>query len=92
MPDRERKLQAIKDLKNLNLLYQVYVPMEIFDVTGQVVITLQDNCELIAKTAANVFEGKECDEEKIKKFIKSVLSQIALSNTLIKTRLETLTK
>ena len=46
--------------------------MEIFDVTGQVVITLQDNCELIAKTAANVFERKECDEEKIKEFIKSV--------------------
>ncbi len=87
-----RLLQAIKDLKNLNLLYQVYVPMEIFDVTGQVVIALQDNCKLMAKTAANVFEGKECDEEKIKKFIKSVLSQIALSNTLIKTRLETLTK
>ena len=87
-----RLLQAIKDLKNLNLLYQVYVPMEIFDVTGQVVIALQDNCKLMAKTVANVFEGKECDEEKIKKFIKSVLSQIALSNTLIKTRLETLTK
>lgn len=85
-------MQAIKDLKNLNLLYQVYVPMEIFDVTGQVVIALQDNCKLMAKTVANVFEGKECDEEKIKKFIKSVLSQIALSNTLIKTRLETLTK
>lgn len=87
-----RLLQAIKNLKNLNLLYQVYVPMEIFDVTGQVVITLQDYCELIAKTAANVFEEKEYDEEKIKKFIKNILSKIALSNTLIKNRLEILTK
>ena len=87
-----RLLQAIKDLKNLNLLYQVYVPMEIFDVTGQVVISLQDNCELIAKTAANVFEEKECDDEKIKRFIESVLSQIAISNTLIKNRLEILAK
>lgn len=87
-----RLLQAIKDLKNLNLLYQVYVPTEIFSVTGQVVIAMQDNCELIANTAVNVFEGKECDEEKIKKFIKNVLSAIVLSNTLIKNRLETLTK
>lgn len=87
-----RLLQAIKDLKNLNLLYQVYVPVEIFSVTGQVVIAMQDNCELIAKTAVNVFEGKECDEEKIEEFIKSVLSAIVLSNTLIRNRLETLTK
>lgn len=86
-----RLLQAIKELKNLNLLYQVYVPIEIFSVTGQVVIAMQDNCELILNTTANVFEGKECDEEKIKEFINSVLAEIALSNTLIKNRLEVLT-
>ena len=44
---------------------------------GKVVTTMQDNCELIAKTTTNVFEGKECDEEKIKEFIDSVLSAIA---------------
>ncbi len=87
-----RLLQAIMDLKNLNLLYQVYVPIEIFSVTGKVVTTMQDNCELIAKTTTNVFEGKECDEEKIKEFIDSVLSAIVLSNTLIRNRLETLTQ
>ena len=32
-----------------------------------------------------------CDEEKIKEFINSVLTGIALSNTLIKNRLEVLT-
>lgn len=87
-----RLLQAIMDLKNLNLLYQVYVPIEIFSVTGKVVTTMQDNCELITKTTTNLFEGKKCDEEKIKEFIDSVLSAIVLSNTLIRNRLETLTQ
>lgn len=84
-------MKAITELKNLNLLYQVYVPIEIFSVTGRVVIAMQNNCELISKTTTNVFEGKECDEEKIKEFINSVLTGIALSNTLIKNRLEVLT-
>ena len=86
-----RLLKAITELKNLNLLYQVYVPIEIFSVTGRVVIAMQNNCELISKTTTNVFEGKECDEEKIKEFINSVLTGITLSNTLIKNRLEVLT-
>lgn len=46
----------------------------------------------MARKKENESKKVGCDEEKIKKFIKSVLSQIALSNTLIKTRLETLTK
>lgn len=87
-----RLLQAIKNLKNLNLLYQVYVPVEIFSVTGQVVSTMQDNCKLIEKTAVNVFEGKDCDEVKIKEFIKGILSAIALSNALIRNRLDTLSQ
>lgn len=45
----------------------------------------------LSELATNVFEGKECDEEKIKEFINSVLTGIALSNTLIKNRLEVLT-
>ena len=87
-----RLLQAIKDLKNLNLIYQVYVPVEIFSITGKVVVSIQDNCELIAQTAVNVFGGTDCDEKKIRAFNKQTLNTICMSNAFIRNRLETMSE
>lgn len=87
-----RTLQAIKNLKNQNLIYQVYVPIEIFSITGDVVVTLQDNCDLISETAANVFEQKMCDKEKINKFVEDILKAVAMSNAFIRNRLENISK
>lgn len=86
-----RLLDSVKKLKNLNLLYQVYVPIDIFSVTGKVVVAIQENCDLISDTVMNVFEDKKCDEEGIKEFIDYILAEIAWSNTLIRSRLQDLT-
>lgn len=87
-----RTLQSIKDLKNLNLVYQIYVPTEIFSITGNVIESIQDNCELIRETAVKIFEQKECDEERINKFVKEILGAVAMANAFIRNRLEQLSK
>lgn len=86
-----RLLDSVKKLKNLNLLYQVYVPIDIFSVTGKIVVAIQENCDLISDTVMNVFEDKKCDEEGVKEFIDYILAEIAWSNTLIRSRLQDLT-
>ena len=87
-----RALQSIKDLKSLNLIYQIYVPIDIFSITGNVIKCLQDNCELISETASKVFEQKECDENKINKFTEDILLAVATANAFIKNRLNQLSQ
>ncbi len=85
-----RILQSIKDLKNLNLVFQVYVPIEIFNITGDVYAYLQDNCDLMKDIVLAVFDRKECDVTEIEKFKDKSISLICLANATIRNRLENL--
>lgn len=87
-----RILTTMMELKNLNLIYQVYVPFDIFSITADVVSAIQNDCELVEKTAINVFEGKNCDEEALDNFVNLVTKTIMQSNILIKHRLNQLSK
>lgn len=85
-----RTIKKIPELKNFNLLYQVYVPYDIFHVTGNVVKTMQDGCEIIAETTKKVFTKEEIEKEKLLEYERDVLKAISLSATIIKKRLDNL--
>lgn len=85
-------LNYIMKLKSLNLIYQVYVPMEISKITGEVVIELQNNTILIKSTLASVFNDMKCESDRIDEFVNKVLLSVAMSNSFIRKRVEELSK
>lgn len=87
-----RTLKKIPELKNYNLMYQVYVPVEIFDATGNVVIALQEGCGIIAETVANFFNKEEIDKDVLQKYKEDILCKIAFSSAIIRSRLERLSE
>ena len=82
----------IPELKNYNLMYQVYVPIEIFEITGNVVNTLQNGYDKIARDVIKVINKEEINEEEIKKYEEEVLKDVAFSNTIIRRRLKQLSE
>ena len=87
-----RILKKIPELKNYNLMYQVYVPVKIFDATGRVVITLQNGCDIIVRVVTNVFDKKAVNKDELQKCEEDVLKKIAFSSAIIRSRLEELSE
>ena len=85
-------LETIINLKKVNLLYQSYIPNNIFNCSTLIIKILQDNCNLISdsiKLLANKKED-ELNLNGIKNFTSEVLLLIANTEESIKTRLKEL--
>lgn len=85
-------METIINLKKVNLLYQSYIPNNIFNCSTLIIKILQDNCNLISdsiKLLANKKED-ELNLNGIKNFTSEVLLLIANTEESIKTRLKEL--
>lgn len=82
-----RIIKTIPELKNFNLMYQCYVPSEVYMNTGNVVICLQNDLNHLTRNVYLFYDRKDVQEKELKTFVDNVLISIALSNNTIKTRL-----
>lgn len=87
-----RVIKTIPELKNFNLIYQCYVPTEVFLSTGKVVICLQNYLDNLNSNIHLFFDGEEVKESELKIFVDETLISISTSNYKIRTRLEKLSK
>ncbi len=85
-------LRSIPELKNYNLLYQAYIPQEIFRITGEAVSKLQDNIDIIRDSLKSLFDNREIEINKnaVQVLTEEILFTFALTETLIKNRLDNL--
>ena len=87
-------LEAIPNLKNDSILYQPYIPVEVFNSITSLIAHMQDNLKMLGNYGEIIFEKKEgyLDFDKMKVFVEGELKLIALIETLIKARLIELTE
>ena len=87
-------LEAIPNLKNDSILYQPYIPVEVFNSVTSLIAHMQDNMKMLGNYGEIIFEKKEgyLDFDKMKVFVEGELKLIALIETLIKARLIELTE
>ena len=87
-------LEAIPNLKNDSILYQPYIPVEVFNYVTSLIAHMQDNMKMLGNYGEIIFEKKEgyLDFDKMKVFVEGELKLIALIETLIKARLIELTE
>ena len=87
-------LEAIPNLKNDSILYQPYIPVEVFNSVTSLIAHMQDNLKMLGNYGEIIFEKKEgnLDFDKMKVFVEGELKLIALIETLIKARLIELTE
>ena len=87
-------LEAIPNLKNDSILYQPYIPVEVFNSITSLIAHMQDNMKMLGNYGEIIFEKKEgyLDFDKMKVFVEGELKLIALIETLIKARLIELTE
>lgn len=87
-----RIIKTIPELKNLNFMYQCYVPTQVYEKSGNVVICLQKDLEYFYNTIQLFFDRKDIQENELENFVNNILMSIALSNSTIKTRLDRLSE
>ena len=87
-------LEAIPNLKNDSILYQPYIPVEVFNYVTSLIAHMQDNMKMLGNYGEIIFEKKEgnLDIDKMKVFVGEELKFIALIETVIKARLIELTE
>ena len=87
-------LEAIPNLKNDSILYQPYIPVEVFKSVASLITHMQDNMKMLGNYGEIIFETKEgkVDFDKMKVFVEEELKFIALIETVIKARLIELTE
>ena len=87
-------LEAIPNLKNDSILYQPYIPVEVFKSVASLITHMQDNMKMLGNYGEIIFEKKEgnLDFDKMKVFVEEELKFIALIETVIKARLIELTE
>ena len=87
-------LEAIPNLKNDSILYQPYIPVEVFNSVTSLIAHMQDNMKMLGNYGEIIFETKEgkVDFDKLKVFVEEELKLIALIETVIKARLIELTE
>ena len=87
-------LETVPVLKNDLILYQPYIPVEVFNSVTLLITHMQDNMEMLGSYGEFIFETREgkVDFDKMKVFVEEELKLIALIETIIKARLIELTE
>lgn len=87
-------LESVPDLKSNLILYQPYIPVEVFKSVASLISHMQDNMKMLGNYGEIIFETKEgkVDFDKLKVFVEEELKLIALIETVIKARLIELTE
>ena len=85
-------LETIINLKKFSLLYQSYIPDNIFDYSMSIIGELQENCDLISDSLKLLGDKQEdkLNLNAIKDFTSKILLLIANTEVSIKTRLQDL--
>ena len=85
-------LETIINLKKFSLLYQSYIPENIFDYSMSIIEELQENCDLISDSLKLLGDKQEdkLNLNAIKDFTSKILLLIAHTEVSIKTRLQDL--
>lgn len=87
-------LESVPDLKSNLILYQPYIPVEVFKSVASLISHMQNNMKMLGNYGEIIFETKEgkVDFDKLKVFVEEELKLIALIETVIKARLIELTE
>ena len=85
-------LETIINLKKYSLLYQSYIPNNIFNYSMSIIKELQENCDLISDSLELLGDRQEdkLNLNAIKDFTSKILLLIANTEVSIKTRLQDL--
>ena len=85
-------LETIINLKKFSLLYQSYIPDNIFNYSMSIIEELQENCDLISDSLKFLGDKQEdkLNLNAIKDFTSKILLLIANTEVSIKTRLQDL--
>lgn len=85
-------LETIINLKKFSLLYQSYIPDNIFNYSMSIIEELQENCDLISNSLKFLGDKQEdkLNLNAIKDFTSKILLLIANTEVSIKTRLQDL--
>ena len=85
-------LETIINLKKFSLLYQSYIPDNIFNYSMSIIEELQENCDLISDSLKLLGDKQEdkLNLNAIKDFTSKILLLIANTEVSIKTRLQDL--
>lgn len=83
-------IKRIPELKNYDLVYSIYVPLEIFQACNKVVVSLQSNLDYFTEYAYKLYNKENVDEERIKEIEEDILRSISFVNVSIRDRLEKL--
>ena len=88
----KRYCKLVKDLKNENLIHQLYIPQDVFTAYTTVVEQMQDDISLWFDMAKFLFTGEydKIDYEKCETTVDGFLMHLALAGTKVRTRLKQL--
>ena len=87
-------MEMIPKLKNEDIMYQPYVPVEVFKAVAGLIGHMQDNIKELAFYGEIIFGQKDgsIDFQKLKTFVEEELKLIALIEAYINTRLTELSE
>lgn len=85
-----RIVKIVPELKNFNLMYQCYIPLDVFKGTGYVIGCLQDGLEKLVSNIELFYDNMDIDKEELLEYEDNVLMSIAWANNKIKDRLSNL--
>ena len=88
----KRYCKLVKDLKNENLIHQLYIPQDVFTAYTTVVEQMQDDISLWFDMSKFLFTGEydKIDYEKCETTVDGFLMHLALAGTKVRTRLKQL--
>lgn len=87
-------LKSIKELKNLLLMHDIYIPDEVSKASRNVIQLMQSEADFISEELEKLWNGRENEmrKEECQRVSESILFSYATVRFLIKKRLETLAK
>lgn len=90
----KRYLEIIMVLKNEALIHHSYIPMEIFQLSTNIVKNMQDNAQFFGDMSKLLFRGdyKNIDYKRCSEIILGLLKCVAETEVAIRNRLENLSK